>query len=279
MTRKVKMPFHSCEDTRIYYEIHGDGSPLLLISGLGGGTSSWYGQTPYFEQHYRTITFDNRGAGLSDTPPGPYRMSRFAEDALCLLDRLQIKKTFALGLSMGGMIALELALTAPERIGALVLGCTHCGGTVRIAPSPEVLERLLANEGLSQEQIIDKNLPLFFSESCRRNRPQVVEAYRQEHLKRPPQPDDAFRAQLEAIRDFDCCDRLSRIEMPVLIMTGTEDVLVPPRNSRILARYIPHAELVEIQGSGHAIHAECRDQLNETAHAFFQRHLTRISSE
>jgi pimeloyl-ACP methyl ester carboxylesterase len=266
------MPFCSCETIKLYYEMHGEGFPLLLIGGLGGGTGSWYAQTPFFEKHYRTITFDNRGAGLSDMPPGPYSLKQLAEDALCLLDYLQIDRTFVLGLSMGGMIAQELVLLAPHRIRSLVLGCTHCGGPDRISPSPQVMEILLDNEGLSQEQIVDKNLPLFFSETCLDNCQQVVEAYRREHLRSPLQPDHAFQAQLKAIRDFDCCDRLSHIRAPVLILTGTEDVLVSPENARFLAGHIPNAQLIEIPGAGHALHAECQDLLNESAHEFFQNH-------
>ena len=96
------MPTCTCETIDLYYEVHGEGTPLLLISGLGGGSWSWYGQVPYFSQYYRTIVFDNRGAGRSSMPPGPYTMDQLARDALCLLDRLEVEKAFVLGLSMGG---------------------------------------------------------------------------------------------------------------------------------------------------------------------------------
>jgi len=267
------MPFCKCQEIEVYYETDGEGEALGLVSGLSGGSWSWYEQVPFFKNHFRTVTFDNRGAGRSSMPAGPYSIKQLAKDALCLLDHLAIDKTFLLGLSMGGMIAQELVLLAPDRIQAVVLGCTHCGGDLRIPPSPKVLETFMNNAGLSHEQIVDKNLPFFFSESCRKNRSQVIEAYRKAQLETPLQPEHAFHAQLQAIGTFGCCDRLSQIHVPTLIITGSDDVLVPAANARILAGHIPHAELVEIPGAGHAIHAECREQLNELSLAFFRRHV------
>lgn len=267
------MPFCQCQEIDVYYETNGEGQPLILVSGLSGGSWSWYEQVPFFKNYFRTITFDNRGAGRSSMPAGPYSIKQLAKDALCLLDHLAIDKTFLVGLSMGGMIAQELVLLAPDRIQAVVLGCTHCGGDLRIPPSPEVLETFMNNAGLSHEQIVDKNLPFFFSESCRNNRPQVINAYRKVQLETPLQPDHAFHAQLQAIGTFSCCDRLSQIQAPTLIITGSDDVLVPAGNARTLAERIPHAELVEIPGAGHAIHAECREQLNELSLAFFKRYV------
>ncbi len=247
---------------------------MLLISGLGGGTWSWYGQVPHFRDLYRTITFDNRGAGRSSMPQGPYRMKQLAEDARCLLDHLGIAGAFVLGLSMGGMIAQELALLAPHRIRALFLGCTHGGGPSRVSPAPKVIEILLNNTGLSQKEIIEKNLPIFLSEACRREKPEVVAAYCEAQLAAPQQPEYAFNAQLAAINTFDPGDRLGLIKVPAMIVAGSEDVLIPPENAQVLAKRLPHAELVVIPGVGHALHAECRDTLNSLADEFFRRSLT-----
>jgi len=267
------MLFRSCQDMAIYYEVHGEGPPLMLVSGLGGNTGSWYGQVPYFRNYYRTIIFDNRGSGRSSKPPGPYTMEQFAEDALQLLDHLQIREVLAMGLSMGGMICQELTILAPHRVTAVVLGCTHCGGSTRIPPSPHVLDAFINNTGLTQAQIIDKNIPFFFSEGCRANRPEVVATYREAQLQVPLPPDHAFRAQLGAISGFDCCERLSQVKTPALIIAGTEDLLVPPANARRLTHLLPHAQLIEIPGAGHALHAECRDEINALAHDFFQSRL------
>ncbi len=268
------MPFCRCGGVRLYYEAHGDGVPLLLISGLSGGAWSYYGQIPFLSRRYRVISFDNRGAGQSDMPPGPYTIRQFAEDALCVLDQLGIERALVMGLSMGGMIAQELALLAPSRVIALALGCTHHGGASRVAPSREVMGILMSNDGLTQEQIVDKNLPIFLSRRFLTEDPQGVEEYRRAQVSTDLQPEYAFQAQLAAIVEFDCRERLGGLRAPTLIITGTEDQLVPKENAHLLASAIPASELVEIPGAGHALHAECRDLLNDLVDRFFQRQLS-----
>jgi 3-oxoadipate enol-lactonase len=268
------MPFCKCGEISLYYEVHGEGPPLLLVAGLGGGTWSWYGQVPYFKNLYRTIIFDNRGAGRSSIPQGPYQMRHFAEDARCILDHLSVERVLVLGLSMGGMIAQELALLGQDRILALFLGCTHSGGLLRVPPAPDTIRLLMDNAGLSQKEIIQKNLPIFFSEACRKQKPEVIEAYCQAQLSYPVQPEYAFHAQLAAISAFDSSERIGQINVPAMIATGSEDILVPPENTQILAKMLPHAEMVIIPGAGHALHAECRETLNSLADGFFSRHLT-----
>jgi 3-oxoadipate enol-lactonase len=269
------MSYCECGEISLYYEVDGEGPPLLLIAGLGGGTWSWCGQVPTFRGSYRTITFDNRGAGRSSMPEGPYRMEQFAEDAQSLLDHLGIERACVLGLSMGGMIAQELALLAPQRIEALFLGCTHGGGLSRVSPAPDALELLLNNAGLTQKAIIEKNVPIFFSEACRRQRPEVVAAYCAAQLAAPEQPEYAFHAQLAAISSFDTGERIAQIRVPTMIVCGSEDVLVPPENTETLGRRLPHAEVRVIPGAGHALHFECRDLLNSLADEFFKRCLER----
>jgi pimeloyl-ACP methyl ester carboxylesterase len=205
-------------------------------------------------------------------PRGPYTIRQFAEDALCVLDRLSIERTFVMGLSMGGMIAQELALLDSSRVIALVLGCTHHGGQRRIGPSREVMDVLLANDSLTQEQIIDKNLPIFLSRKCIAEDTDAVLAYRRAQLSVEPQPEFALQAQLAAIAGFDVRERLGSLRIPTLVVTGTEDLLVPRENAHHLAAVLPLSELVEIPGAGHALHAECRDPLNALVDRFFQRH-------
>jgi pimeloyl-ACP methyl ester carboxylesterase len=268
------MPTIRLDEVEIHYEVHGTGHPLLLISGLGGGSWSWYGQIPFFREHYRVVAFDNRGAGRSSMPPGPYRMIDLARDAESLLNRLEIGQTLVLGLSMGGMIAQELAISGGRRIQALVLGCTHCGGKHRIGPQPEILQAFMNNAGLTQRQILEKNLPFLFSEAFRQQEPLRIADYLRHQLAAPPQPDTAFRAQLAAIGSFDASDRIAGLQTPALVLTGSADLLVPPGNARILSTLLGNSELVELDGAGHALHVECRDRLNERIHRFFQNILT-----
>ena len=185
-------------------------------------------------------------------------MAKMAEDALRLLDRLLIEKTLVFSLSMGGMIALELARIASGRLGAMLLGCTHAGGKTRISPSPETVSLLMDNAGLSREEILRKHTPLFFSERFRTENSKAIEEHYRLQLLAPLQPEYAFQAQLTAIYLFDCTDALAEISNPALVVTGTEDVLIPPANSIYLAQHLPDAELIQIPGAGHALHVECR---------------------
>lgn len=264
------MTFYSEGDRKIYYETSGSGKPLLFISGLGGGSWSWYKQKPFFEAFYRVITFDNRGSGRSWTPPGPYTMEQMAGDVIALLDHLAVEKAYVIGISMGGMIAQQLAVTNPHRVSALVLGCTHCGKDRRIPPPREVLDRLADQENLSPEEIVEKNIPILFGEICRKEHPEIVEEYRENTLSNPFQPLEAFRAQLTAINRFGVCALLNRITCPALVITGKRDILVPPENSRVLVELIPSARLIELDDIGHMVHLEASNIFNKLVLEFFQ---------
>jgi 3-oxoadipate enol-lactonase len=267
------MPYCQTCDVRLYYEIQGRGPDLLFISGLNGGAWSWYAQIPFFQEHYRTITLDNRGAGRSDLPPGPYRMADFAADALGLLDYLQIDQACVIGVSLGGMIAQELALTAPTRLTALVLVATHCGPPERTPPAPGVLQGISQNQGLTQAQIVEKDLPFMFSARFLESRSEALDAYRQAQLSAPFQPEFAFQAQLAAIQSFSRCRDLRELSLPTLVVTGAEDIIVPPANGRLLLDLLPHARLEELPGAGHALNVECADEFNPLVHRFLTQFL------
>ncbi len=267
------MPYCSCNQIELYYEIYGSGFPVLFISGLGGGSWSWKKQVSYFSSNYQTIVFDNRGAGQSSKPEGPYTMEMLALDAVHLLHSLQVQEVFVIGISMGGMIAQELSLLLPHRVRALVLGCTHPGGKLQVLANKEVYRKLTHNEGLSKEELIEKNISLLFSKNCIENHPEIIEEFKKEMLDLPMQPAHAFQAQMSAIQNFDCSDRLSKIQVPTLVLTGTDDILVPPENSHILADQIPNASLEAFSGVGHVIHLEDTQRFNELIDSFFQRHL------
>ena len=155
----------------------------------------------------------------------------------------------------------------------MLLGCTHAGGKNRISPSPGVISLLVNNAGLTREQILWKNTPLFFSEKFRAQNLTVIGEHYRMQLLALLQPEYALQAQLTAIYRFDCTDALREISNPALVVTGTQDVLIPPANSTYLAGNLPNAELIQIPGAGHALHVECRDFLNKAAHRFYQKYL------
>lgn len=264
------MPTTECHDITLYYEIHGSGFPVVFISGLGAGTWAWEPQVPFFSRKYQMISFDNRGAGRSSAPPGPYSIEQMALDSVRLMHSLDIDKTFVVGLSMGGMIAQELALILPHRISGLVLAATHPGGTMHIPGPPEVYERLMDNNGFSQEEIVEKNIPVLFSPKTVTHQPEIIQAYRDRQKDLLEQPEHAFAAQQEAIHGFDCSRRLSRIKAPTLVLAGEDDQLVPAENARCMAEHIPDSQVFILPDAGHLVHMEQTDEFNKTIDTFFQ---------
>jgi 3-oxoadipate enol-lactonase len=265
------MPKTAVGDVEIYWESHGEGRPLLLISGVSGGTWSWEESVDAWSPHFRVIAFDNMGAGLSSKPDRPYQITEMADHAAAVLEAAAEKQAGVVGLSMGGMISQELALRHPERVRALVLGCTHCGGKERISPTPEVIQRFADNEGLSPEEIIDKNLTLLVTPEFLQSCPNSLKRYKERQLQAPLQPAYGLQRQLEAIRGFDTCDRLSSIQVPTLVITADKDALVPPENGRSLASRIPGAQLKPFTNTGHLIYLECGEAFHHTVLRFFQR--------
>ena len=115
------MPILSCNSINIYYEIYGEGSPLLFIHGLGSSTCDWNAQTDYFSEHYKVIALDLRGHGQSDKADGEYSIPLFAEDVSCLIKKLTLKEINIVGISLGGMIAMQLSIDHPELVKSLII--------------------------------------------------------------------------------------------------------------------------------------------------------------
>jgi 3-oxoadipate enol-lactonase len=258
-------------DIRIYYEVHGSGEPLLLIMGLGGNAADWQMQIPYFSREYQVIAFDNRGAGRSDKPKQPYTIAQMADDAAALLKVLGIASAHVYGVSMGGMIAQEMALRHPARVRSLILGGTMAGGPSAVMAGPQMLQRWASTAALPLEESIVAGLSFLYSdEFIARNRRQLVD--RALEMADLAPPIDALQRQFSAVARFNACDRLDQIRVPTLIIAGTCDKIVPVENSRILAERIPGAELVELEGAGHGFLAERAEEANAAVGDFLRRH-------
>ena len=253
----------------MYYEVHGEGEPLLLIMGLGGDLTGWIFQTLEFSKQYRVIVFDNRGVGRSDAPDTPYSTELMADDAAGLLNALDIDKAHILGLSMGGMIAQELALKYPQRVKSLILAttaaCPH-------STNKHVLDTWtrMALEGVSVETRFREQLPWIFTDKFFDN-PELVQLALNTKLANPdPQPAYAYTRQVAACLEHDARDRLGQITAPTLVLVGKEDILLPIQMSEELAAGIPNAELVVLEGGGHGFLVEIAGKFNRAVLDFLE---------
>ena len=248
----------------VYYEIHGDGFPLVMIMGLSGNIDWWdprlIGET---STRFNTVIFDNRGAGRTGKPKVTYTIDMFAEDTVGLMEALKIKRAHILGISMGGMIAQELALNHPERVERLVLCSTNCGISHSIQPSQQVLGLLMRPRGgMSEEEVAKNWISLLFTEDFVKNNPDLMSIVAPQILRNPI-PADAYQRQMGAILNFDSYGRLPEIKAPTLVMQGRKDILVSPENAKIIADRIPGAKLLYFENSGHALFSEEPEKVNQ----------------
>jgi len=248
------MPKVKVNDIQIYYEVHGDGFPLLMITGLSANVDWWDPSLiQELSKNFKVVMFDNRGAGRTDVSDRKYTIKLFADDTAGLMDVLGISRAHVFGVSMGGMIAQELVLNYPEKVEKLVLCSTFCGGKKAVQPSRKVQELLSADRSaFSPEEIIRMSIPILLTEDFIKKNPDFVEFIIQQFLKAPIS-NEAFTQQAIAITEFDTYDRLSQIRAPTLILHGKKDILIPPENGSILAKAIPNAKLVYFKNSAHEL--------------------------
>lgn len=238
----------------MYYEIHGDGFPLLMIRGLSSDVYRWpLKLVKEISKNWRVILFDNRGAGRTDKPDIEYSIEMMANDTISLMTYLNIEEAHILGYSMGGSIAQEIAISYPEKVKKLILCSTGSGGPKSVPASEEIRKDLFSSrEGLSDKEILRNSMPIYFTENFIQNNPDKVEEYIKRSLLAPIPP-FAYRNQLMAAINFNSYERLKKIRSPTLVMSGKKDILVPYENSIILAENIPGAKLFLLDNLGHGL--------------------------
>jgi 3-oxoadipate enol-lactonase len=242
------MPVIMNQGARIYWDEQGEGDPVLLIMGLGWASPLWHRSRPVLSARYRTVAFDNRGVGRSEVPPGPYPIGLMASDAAAVLDAARVESAHVFGVSMGGMIAQEFALTYPHRVRSLILGCTAAGGPGAVRAEPEVIE-VLTRRDMSPEEYAGAINPYIYD-------PGTPHERREEDmvLRRKWWPDPAGHlAQLQGIMAWEAYSRLDQIGVPTLVIHGESDQLVPPANGKLIAGRIRNAKLVLIPHAGHIL--------------------------
>lgn len=261
------MPIAKTENLDIYYEIIGKGQPLVMIRGVGSNVDHWYEQVPVLSQKYQLLIFDNRGIARSSDPGGAFSTKDMAADTIALMEALGIKKAHVLGYSMGGMIAQELALAHPEKINGLILVATDCGGSLRIKARPEYSGLFSEMIRLGTPEAKTAAAACLFAKQTFETRPDIIQRYAEVSL-RFPASQKTLERQWEAITRHDASGRLKNITAPTLAITGSEDVLIPPENSRVLAERIPNARLRFIDDGGHLFVVEQPQQFNDAVIGF-----------
>ena len=267
------MPTAKAGNVELYYEVHGSGDPLLLIMGLAADSQAWMFQTPAFAEHYRTVIFDNRGVGRSSKPPGPYTIHEMADDAAELMAALDIDQAHVVGVSMGGMIAQELALRHPQRVRGLVLACTYPEPDAEIEATRRFSVTELGGKITADGAVeIDVNaidpMTFFMNLIPKVFTPPFIQAQLPTLMQlfggalQWGFSLEAILGQVEATMGHRATARLHEIKSPTLVITGDSDLLVPPHNSDILAERIPNAKLVKIEGGSHGFNFETPEVFN-----------------
>jgi pimeloyl-ACP methyl ester carboxylesterase len=253
------VPFKPVGDLDVYYELKGEGHPLVMIIGLSGSLDWWDPELlEALAERYRVLVFDNRGAGRTVTPEeGEITVRMMADDTAGLMDELGIGSAHVLGLSMGGMIAQELTLGHPEKVERLALASTNCGRSGSVFATRDVLKKIADRSGTPEEQV-NNFCSVTFCEDWLASHEEDVETFTGRVLVAPVTDINAVR-QFYSTVTFDACERIDQIDKPTLVMAGTEDILIPPENSRIIADRIPGARLIEYEGAAHLFIWERRD--------------------
>jgi pimeloyl-ACP methyl ester carboxylesterase len=256
-------------DIRVAYEVRGSGEPLLMIHGLGYDRYGWGPLPDLLAETFSVVLIDNRGVGASDAPDGPYSVQQLAEDAIAVLDAAGIERTNLFGVSLGGYIAQELALSHPRRLRKLVLASTAPGGT-RSHPMPQRgLEAFGRFPTMEREEGLRLMVENSLGERAVRERPELVDEVFAYRLSNAPTL-AGWQAQAYAGATFDAFDRVAEIDMPTLILQGTGDNVVDPRNADLLAERIPGARVELFPDRGHLLVWEEGAAVAETVKEFLQ---------
>jgi len=260
------MPLASVNDINLYYEIHGSGDPLVLINGLGYDLWMWHRMVPGLAEQLQVLTFDNRGAGQSDKPAGPYSAQMLAGDLAGLLEALGIEQTAVMGHSMGGFVAQALALSRPELVSKLILSATNFGGPNHIPVTQEALTVLMDTQSDPVERL-RRGIVVSCAPGFAETNPEFVEAWLAHRIETPLDL-QGYQAQLAiglSLTTAEACfePRLKEIQAPTLILFGEHDKVVPPGNAELLAREIGSNTIRILPGAGHFFPLEVPEAANE----------------
>ena len=248
------MPKTQTNGIELYYETRGEGQPLVLISGLGYSLWQWHRMVPFLAEHFRVLTFDNRGVGQSDKPVGPYTAQMLAADTVGLLDALNIEKAIIMGHSMGGFIAQAMALDFPQRVDKLILCSTNFGGPHHVPVTPEAMKVLtdVTSDALTR---FKNGLAVSTEPGWADRNPETIKEWIEWRVANPIEP-ALYQAQLaiglgllSEAAAFE--NQLPHLNVPTLILFGAHDKVVPPENAALLSKQIANSQVVIFPDAGH----------------------------
>ncbi len=249
------MPYCTINRGTLYYEIHGEGEPLLLIAGLASDVQSWITVKKPLASRYKLILFDNRGVGRTTFTPGTISIEQMTEDVVRLLEHLEIKQTHVLGHSMGGMVAMNLSLKHPELVKKSVLAATSAKVNMRNTMQFRDWATFLKEE--MDMDLWFKNLFYWLYSDALFEKTSTIAAYLIGSLNYPyPIIYESFNQQVEAAIGFDFTQNLSRITVPTLVLLAEDDKIFPVRQSSTTLGQIPQVSLKTIAEAGHSLHIE-----------------------
>lgn len=256
---------------RLYFEVTGEGDPVVLCHGLGGNHGAWWRVVPGLAEHHRVVTWDQRGFGNSTRRSGHYGPEVAVGDLLSLLDHLGAEKVQLVGQSMGGWVAMGLALRHPGRLRSLVLTDTLAG--VFTEEVYAALSRTIPKDLAGTPEDDDRH-PALGERFCRRH-PDLAFLYRQ-LSSMGDKPDDAEVFGMLAAMHAPL-DAVSAMALPVLLVVGEQDQLCPPAAMRHIAGLVPGAGFEVIAGAGHSPYFECPELWLAAVVPFLRRHAPTVS--
>ena len=254
------MPHVDRGNCRIHWQESGEGSPLLLIMGAVYSSQMWYPALPALTAHHRVIRFDNRGTGGS-TATRVASISDMAQDALAVLDAAGVETAHVYGVSLGGVVAQQLAIEAPQRVRSLVLGCTG----ILTADKPRAPKAMNHLFWLPKRMLIARTT---YGSACP---PANAELARQT-LLRDVRRRRGLVAQQNALRAYAAsAEAVAALTMPALVLHGTEDPIVPLQWGHELAETLPNADLIIYEGAGHNYAVEIPEIANNDVLTFLDK--------
>lgn len=256
-------------DVRIAYETRGVGPPVMFVHGLAYDRHGWGPLPDLLAADFRVLLVDNRGVGESDAPPGPYTVAELAADAVAVLDHAGVARAHVLGVSLGGFIAQEIALSYPERVARLVLFSTSPGGPNQHPMPAEGRDAFRRFPGLEREAGLRLMVENSLGARAVHERPELVEEIYAYRLERAPSV-EVWEAQFHASKTFDSFDRLPEITAPTLVLHGGADTVIDCRNAELLAERIPDARLHHVPERGHLLVCEEAAELAPVVREFLR---------